>query len=177
MSPEEINQHISDLMNDSGGNIRDHASAVRAEEARLSQRSRQLSREAEANPNNLEAQKAADDAFKDVTDFMNGPVAKLKQNFHQAGVGLQGELPIDLGTFNGLREAWLKDTGKMPPASVEPKMREMAKKVTNGEKELSDSMQKLGNEIDRVTKGRKLPTEDDVVKSIMDTMKVEPCLT
>src|SRR6266436_5414944 len=110
MKPEEVNQHISDLMHDTG-NPKLQAAAVTAEEVRLSQRSSQLSRLAEDNPDDTQARVNADNAFNDLTDFHNGPVAKLKNNWHAQGMTLQGEVPVDLSTFNGLREAWLRDVG------------------------------------------------------------------
>ncbi len=176
MSPEEINQHVSDLMNGTGDPIA-QGQAVRAEEARLSQRSNDLSRAASEDPSNIEKQTAADNAFKDVTDFHNGPVSRLKTVFHATGVGLQGELPVDLSTFNGLREKFLRDTGKPPTAEQEPQLKEMAEKVSNSVKEDNGAKQNLGQAIDKATARRKLPTYDEVRQSISDRMKVEPCRT
>ncbi len=176
MSPEEINQHVSDLMNGTGDPI-EQGKAVRAEEARLSQRSNELSRAAAADPTNTEARLAADNAFKDVTDFHNGPVAKLKTIFHATGVGLQGELPVDLSTFNGLREKFLRDTGKPPTPEQEPQLEKMAEKVTNAVKEDNGAKQNLGQAIDKATARRKLPTYDEVRQNIADRMKIEPCRT
>ncbi len=174
MSPEQINQHVSDLMQGTGNPI-EQGKAVRAEEARLSQRSIDLSRAATADPTSVNAKVAADNAFKDVTDFHNGPVARLKTIFHATGMGLQGELPVDLSTFNGLREAYLRDTGKAPPLELEPKLRQTAEKVSTAVAEDNAAKVKLGQEIDRVTKNRKLPTADEVRRRVQDRMKVEPC--
>ena len=172
MSPEEINQHVSDLMHGTGDPI-EQGKAVRAEEARLSQRSNALSRAAAADPTNVEAKLAADNAFKDVTDFYNGPVAKLKTIFHATGVGLQGELPLDLSTFNGMREKFLKDTGKPPTPEQEPQLKAMADKVDNSVKEDNGAKQSLGQAIDKATARRKLPTYDEVRQNIADRMKIE----
>ncbi len=174
MTPEQINQHVSDLMNGTGDPI-EQGKAVRAEEARLSQRSNELSRAASADPTNTEARLAADNAFKDVTDFHNGPVAKLKTIFHATGVGLQGELPVDLSTFNGLREKFLRDTGKSPTPEQEPQLRTMAEKVTKSVAEDNGAKQNLGQAIDKATSRRKLPTYDEVRQNIADRMKIEPC--
>jgi cytochrome c556 len=176
MTPEQINQHVSDLMNGTGDPI-EQGKAVRAEEARLSQRSNDLSRAAAADPTNIEARTAADNAFKDVTDFHNGPVAKLKTIFHATGVGLQGELPFDLSTFNGLREKFLKDTGKPPTPEQEPQLKAMADKVDSSIKEDNGAKQSLGQAIDKATARRKLPTYDEVRQNIADRMKIEPCRT
>ncbi len=174
MSPEQINQHVSDLMQDTGNPI-EQGKAVRAEEARLSQRSNELSRAASEDPSSIEKRTAADNAFKDVTDFHNGPVAKLKQNWHAQGMGLQGELPVDLSTFNGLREAWLRDNGEAPSAAVEPRLRQMAENVTKSVAEDNGAKQELGQEIEKATERRKLPSYDEVRNNITDRMKVEPC--
>ncbi len=176
MQPEEINQHVSDLMNGTGDPVK-QGMAVRAEEARLSQRSNELSRAAAEDPSSIEKRTSADNAFKDVTDFHNGPVARLKTVFHATGVGLQGELPLDLSTFNGMREKFLKDTGKPPTPEQEPQLKEMAEKVSNSVKEDNGAKQNLGQAIDNATARRKLPTYDEVRQSISDRMKVEPCRT
>ncbi len=176
MSPEEVNQHVSDLMKNTGNPI-EQGKAVRAEEARLSQRSNELSRISADDPMNVEKQLAADNAFKDVTDFHNGPVAKLKTVFHATGMGLQGELPVDLSTFNGLREAFLRDTGKLPSPEVEPQLRAMAEKVTKSVAEDNGAKQNLGNEIDKAVGSRKLPTYDEVRSNILERMKEQPCRT
>lgn len=174
MSPEEINQHVSDLMQGGGDPIR-QGEAVRAEEARLSERSNQLSRAAEANLGNIQAQLAADNAFKDLTDFHNGPVARVKQNWHAQGMGMQGEIPVDLSTFNGLREQWLRDIGKAPPKSVEPTLRRTARNVARSVAEENSAMSRLGQEIEKATRGRKLPNADEVRNRIRERLGLEPC--
>jgi len=128
MKPEEVTQHVSDLMHNTG-DPKLQAAAVTAEEARLSQRSSQLSRVAEDNPGDQQARAAADNAFNDLTDFHNGPVAKLKNNWHAQGMTLQGEVPVDLSTFNGLREAWMRDVGTRINPGLEMTMRNTAKRV------------------------------------------------
>ena len=150
MGPEQVNQHISDLMQNKGDPI-EQAKAVRGEEARLSQRSRQLSAAAEGRPGSVEAKRAADEAFQHLTDFHNNAVAKVKERFHALGMSLQGELPVDLSTVNGLREKFLQDTGKAPPASAEPALRRTAERVaSNGED--TAARQKLGQEIEKATR-------------------------
>lgn len=175
MPPEEVAQHVSDVMQGTGADPVAQAAAIRAEEARLSDRSNELSRAAEANPRDIEAAKAADDAFRALTDFHNGPIAKLKTRFHATGMALQGELPVDLSTFNGLREQWLKDNGKPPPASVEPALRRTAGNVSRVVGEERTAMQRLGQEIDRTTRGRKFPTPEEVRDAIIERMKNAPC--
>lgn len=176
MSPEEITQHISDLVNKTGDPIK-QAEAVRAEESRLSQASLQASKLAEANPNDKALQEAADEAFKNLTDFHNGPVAQAKENFHALGMSMQGELPVDLSTFNGLREQWLKDTGKPPTPEQDAIIKKQAAKVATTISEDSTSRANLRDAIDKATSRRKLPTPEEVQNNIMERMKVEPCLT
>ena len=177
MGPEEINQHVSDVMNNRGGDPKAQASAIRAEEARLTQRSRNASLLSEANPADQQARAAADNAFKDLTDFHNGPVAKLKNNWHAQGEALQGEIPVDLSTYNGLRDAYLKNVGKAPPANAEPVMRRTAKRVRDASTAEAEAMQRLGAEIEKQSSLRRLPTPDQVRENIVKRMKVEPCPT
>jgi hypothetical protein len=175
MGPEQINQHVSDLMNNRGGDPIAQAAAIRAEEARLSQRSNAASRALDADPTNQALKVTQDNAFKDLADFHNGPVAKLKNNWHATGMGLQGELPVDLSTFNGLREAFLRDNGKAPAPEMEPALRKTAQKVRDATAANNGAMQKLGAEIERQTTRRKIPTADEVRLAIMERMKDMPC--
>jgi hypothetical protein len=175
MSPEEITQHMSNLMNNVG-DPKAQAAAIRAEEARLSQRSAQASKVAEANPGNAQARIEAENAFNDLTDFHNGPVAKLKNNWHAQGMAMQGEIPVDLSTYNGIREAWLRDTGKAPAPDMEPVMRKTAAQVKGALDAETVAMNRLAAEINKSPK-TKLPSADDVRNSIMERMKVEPCRT
>ena len=175
MGPETIASHVSNIMNDVGGNPRDQAAAIRTEEARLSQVSRQASLASEADPGNQQLRTQADNAFKDLTDFHNGPVAKLKNNWHAQGITLQGELPIDLSTYNGLRDAYLRDVGTPPPANAEPVLRRTAQRVRDAATAETAAMNKLGTEIERQSARRPLPTEDQVRENIVKRMKVQPC--
>jgi hypothetical protein len=176
MSPEEVNQYVSDLMQKTGDPIK-QASAVSAEEARLSQRSSQLSRIAESDPTNVEAKLAADNAFNDLTDFHKGPVARLKEVFHGTGVGLQGEVPVDLSTFNGMREAWLKDTGELPPPSKEPLLRKTAAEVSKSIEQDNGARTALSDAIEKQSSSRKLPSYEEVRNNIRERMGLEPCIT
>lgn len=175
MAPEEINQHVSDIMNGGGNDPVAQAAAIRAEEARLSDRSTELSRMAETNPRDFQARQAANAAFQDLTDFHNGPIAKLKQRFHATGMALQGELPVDLSTINGLREKWLKDNGKAPPTAMEPTFRRTAENVRRVTAEENATVSRLGQEIEKATRGRKLRSAEEVRNSIVERMKDRPC--
>lgn len=178
MGSEEINQHVSDVMNNRRGDPKAQASALRAEEARLSQRSHDLSLIAESDRTNKQAQLDADNALKDLTDFHNGPIAKLKNDWHAQGMSLQGEIPVDLSTFNGLRKAYLDNLGKEPPASAEPEMRKAAKKMREADAAHQAAMGKLGAEIERQTAKRNLPHHDMVRENIAKRMRGEfPCAT
>jgi hypothetical protein len=175
MNPEEVNQHVSDVMAGTGDIVK-QGEALTAEEARLSQRSNQLSKEAEADPTNTEKKLAADTAFKDLTDFHNGPIATLKTRWSDAGRTLQGEIPVDLSTFNGMREAWLKDTGKAPLPEVEPVLRDAAQKVAKSNGEADASVAKVGQSIDQATRGLKLPSYEQVRENILQRLKERaPC--
>ena len=174
MKPEEVTQHVSDVMGNRGGDPIRQAAAIRAEEARLSQRSAQASRISEANPSDMQARLDAQNAFADLTDFHNGPVARLKNNWHAQGIAMQGELPIDLSTYNGIREKWLRDTGAAPPSNLEPAMRNTAARIRNGEAAEAAALNKLGEAIAR-TKG-KIPPEDVIARNIAERLKVDPCI-
>lgn len=175
MKPEEINQHISDLMHDTG-DPKLQAAAVRVEEARLSERSSRLSRIAENNPADAQAKINADNAFNDLTDFHNGPVAKLKNNWHAQGMTLQGEVPVDLGSFNGLREAWLREIGTQPSAEVESKMRDTAKRVREAAAAEEQALRKVGQEAVKSSLEKRLARAEEVKRNIMERLKDDPCL-
>lgn len=177
MGPEEVNQHVSDLMNNKKGSLRDQAAAVRAEEARLTQHSRYLGLKSEKNQGNVQLKIDAENAHKDLTDFLNGPVKKLKETFHVAGMGLQGEPEVDLSTYNGLREKFLKEVGQESPPSAEPRLRETANRVRKAHAAEYDAMTKLSNEIEKQASRRKLPTAEEVRLKAMKIMKVMPCPT
>jgi hypothetical protein len=174
MKPEEIAQHVSDLMQNTG-DPKLQAGAVRAEEARLSDVSSQASRVAEANPADRQAQVDAENAFKDLTDFHNGPVAKLKNNWHAQGMTLQGEIPVDLGTFNGLREAWLRDVGKPPTPDQLGTMKRTAKQVRDAATAEKIAMDNLSQSIDRAN-ARPIPSAEEVRNRIMERFKDDPCI-
>jgi hypothetical protein len=175
MKPEEVTQHMSDLMNNVG-NPKLQAAAIRAEEARLSQRSAQASKIAAANPGDAQARIQEKNAFNDLTDFHNGPVAKLKNNWHASGMAMQGEHEVDLTTYNGQRENWLRaNEGKPPPDALEPAFRKSAanaKKVVDAEKVAAKA---FSDEVSKPTK-MKIPSEDELRQHVMETMGIGPCI-
>jgi hypothetical protein len=175
MSPEEVTQHMSDLMQGIG-DPKAQAAAIRAEEARLSQRSAQASKIAEANPGDAQARIQEKNAFDDLTDFHNGPVAKLKNNWHASGMAMQGEHEVDLTTYNGQREAWLRDKGQPPSPEMEPAMRKSAAKAKRFVDIESAAMGNLSREIEKLNK-RKLPSADEVRNNIMERLGIGPCIT
>ena len=176
MGPEEINQHKSDIMHGVGDPVKQTA-AIRAEEARLSHRSHEASLAAEADPNNQAKQIAADNALKDLTDLYNGPMRRLKQNWHRQGVAFQDRIPIDLSTYNGIRSEFIKSTGKKPEQISKVGETEM-RKASRQVRESSDAYKaKMKNLADEVSKDRrKLPTIDKVAEDVMRIMKgQDPC--
>jgi hypothetical protein len=176
MSPEEVTQHMSDLMQ-GVGDPKAQAAAIRAEAARLSQQSAQASQIAAANPGDAQARIQEKNAFDDLTDFHNGPVAKLKSNWHASGMAMQGEHEIDLTTYNGQRENWLRaNEGNPPPAALEPAFRESAaraKKVIDAEKVAAKA---FSDEVNKPL-NMKVPSADDVRTAIMERMGIGPCIT
>jgi hypothetical protein len=174
MGPERIAQHVSDLMAGKG-DMKEQAAAVRAREAQLSQDANKLGRIAEANPNDPQAQANYEEAFQHLTDFHNGPVAKLKNNWHAAGEAMQGQIEVDLKTFNGLREAWLRDVGTAPDPKVQKAMRNIAQKVRETSAAEDVAMKRLSDEIGKKSARRKLPTPNEVRDRIIAKMKDLPC--
>jgi hypothetical protein len=76
-----------------------------------------------------------------------------------------------------LREAYLRDVGKSPPASAEPVLRRTAKQVRDAAVAESEAVRKLGVEIERQSAKRPLPSDEQVRMNIMKRMKIEPCPT
>jgi hypothetical protein len=178
MGPETVAQHVSNLMHDVGGNPVDQAAAVRFEEARLSQRSHELSRIADENPGNQQARIDAEDALKYVTDWHKNVVAKLKNNWHKMGMTLQGDVPVEFHNYNGLREEFFKNTGKMPPSQTEPVLRKAARRVLDASTAEAAAMKKLGAEIDKEAARRPMPNHEQVREAIAKRMRGEfPCPT
>jgi hypothetical protein len=176
MSPEEINRHVNDVINNRAGNPVDQAAAVRLQEANLAQRAYAASRAAALDPTNQQLKDAEKKAFADVTAFNNGPLAQIKSHFHGIGMSLQGEHPVDLTTFNGWQEKFLKDNGKPPPPEAEPALRKAAERVNDAAKADNGAMQKLGTEIERQSVRRRLPTADEVRNRIWERIKDRPCV-
>lgn len=176
MGPEEIAQHVSDLMHNTG-DPKLQAAAVTAQEAHLSQRSHAASRALEADPKNRKLRQAANDALDEWTDFHNYPVAKLKSNWHAQGMTLQGAVPVDLTTFNGLREAFFRRNGELPSKNYEPALEKIAQEISKRASE-DDLARKNGSqEIKQQTERQKLPTNAEVREAIMKKLGIGPCRT
>ena len=92
-------------------------------------------------------------------------------------MGLQGEMPVDLSTFNGQREAFLKDVGKPPPPEIEPALRKSAKQVSDAAEAEKTAMQKLSDAIGRQPAGKRILSEEEVVNQIRQKMGIGPCRT
>jgi hypothetical protein len=82
-----------------------------------------------------------------------------------------------LSTYNGIREAWLRDTGKAPAPEQEPVMRKTAARVKETMDAENAAMSKLGQAITESSKMKKFPSADEVRTRIMERMKIEPCRT
>ena len=82
---------------------------------------------------------------------------------------------MDLSTYNGLRDAFLRDVGKPPSPEMEPVLRNTAKRVRDAATAETAAMNKLGAEIEKQSARRPLPTEDQVRENIVKRMKVQPC--
>ena len=182
MGPEEINQHMSDIMSGKGDPVAQTA-AMRAEEARLSQRSHTASLVTEADPTNQQKKIVADHALKDLTDLYNGPMRKLKQNWHRQGVAFQDRVPIDLSTYNGIRAEFIKSTGKTDAQiseNAKAGMKKAAKQVRESSENYKTAMKNVGDEAvknvaEKKARGRKIPSIDQISEDVMRIMKHDPC--
>ena len=90
-------------------------------------------------------------------------------------MGLQGEVPVNLSTYNGLREQFLRDNGKPAPSEMESALRKTAQRVRDAADAENAAMQKLGAEIDKASARRRLPSAEEVRNNIMERMKDMPC--
>jgi hypothetical protein len=86
------------------------------------------------------------------------------------GMTLQGDVPVDLSNYNGLREEFFKNTGKLPPSQTEPVLRKLAKRVRDSSISHETAMKKLGAEIDKQAARRPLPTHEQVKEAIAKRM-------
>src|SRR5215471_5719008 len=162
MNPTQRDGLIDNLMKGKGGNLDQQAAAIRSKEAILSEQSKAASRAATADPANVQLQAQAKAALDAVTDFHNGPVKKLRQTWSDTGRGLQQEIPLDYTTINGLKEAYLKGNGKEVPPALEPKLKQMADRVSKSVDAERQALNGLGQEIQKRTRGKPLPTSDQV---------------
>lgn len=175
MPPEQIAQAVSDMMHGGDADLIQSA-AVLAKEAQLSHAAGEASRAAKANPGDAALKLAETEAFQDITDFHQGPIAIMKHKWHAQGELFQGQNPIDVSTLNGQREQWLKDTGKPMPAKYEPKMQKAADKLARA----LDAEEKSGANgadlIEKVTSRERLPSADELTRSLAERLKQIPCV-
>jgi len=174
MKPEEVAQHVSNLVNGVGGDPVRQAAAVRAREAQLAAASNRASRVWEDDPANMEKKAAADQARDALSQFHAGPIAKMKNQWHGIGMSMQGELPFDLGTFNGQRDKWLKEVGSEPSPKVQEKMRKMAKDVRDKDAEQRAAQENLSKEIAEPTRAKRM-REQDLHRYLDEVLKDLPC--
>jgi hypothetical protein len=175
MHPETVAQHVSDIMNGKTGSP-EQAAAIRFKEAQLSERAAQASKIAAANPGNAEMQVQEAQAIQDVTDFHNGPVAKLKTSFHAQGMAMQREHPIDLTTYNGQLENWLRNSdGKSAPDNVKPILKQSAAKAKRVVDAATVAEKAFADEVGKPTK-LKLPSDEELIQHVMETMGIGPCI-
>jgi len=177
MSRNQRDGLIDGFMKGKGGNLDQQGAAIRSKEALLSEQSRVASRAAAADPPNAALQAQAKAALDEVTDFHNGPIKKFKEIWSNAGRGLQREIPLDYTTFNGMKEAYLKGNGKEAPSILDPKLKQMAQRVSKTAEAERAAFDNLGKEIDKQTRGKAVPTEDQIRAKLMEIMKDLPCPT
>ena len=176
MRPQEVQDHINNFMENRGGDPRDHAAAVRRQENFLTDRNRALSLKADTNPHDVQAQSEAAVARKALNDFYvkGGPISRMKEMFHVHGVGLQGEPSIDLSTYGGLHDKFLRETGKPPPPSAKPRLKKAAERVRTTHSDEYKARDKVDKAIDKDGR-KKIPSIEEVRDYIAKRMTQMPC--
>jgi len=175
MSPNQRERLIDNFMKGKGGDLDQQGAAIRSKEALLSEQARAASRAASAEPTNPQLQAQAKAAADAVTAFHNGPIKEFKRIWSNAGRGLQREIPLDYTTLNGMKEAYLKGNNKEAPHSLEPKLKQMADAVSKSADAERVAMNNLGKEIGKRTRGKRLPTDEEIRTRLMEIMKDLPC--
>jgi hypothetical protein len=175
MSPTQRDGLIDGFMKGKGGDLDQQGAAIRSKEALLSEQNKAASRSAAADPANQQAQAQAKAALDAVTAFHNGPVKKFKQVWSDSGRALQQDIPLDYTTLNGLKEAYLKGNGKEAPSEFEPKLNQMAQAVTQSVEAERQALSNAGQEIAKRTRGKPLPSDDQIRARLMEIMKDLPC--
>lgn len=171
----DVDAAVSRVMSGTFDPVND-ASIVRFEESRLRARKNAAYRGLQADPQNVEKQLAYENAFKDLTDFHQGPIATVKTNWAQAGRGLQGSFPVDLTTADGLREAWLQNTGVDAPESVKPVMEKVANRVRYSIDQENGVKAKLSSAIEDAYNKRKTKvTHDQIRDRFLKELEARPC--
>jgi hypothetical protein len=169
-----VDQAVSRVMTGIFDPVND-AGVVRFQEARLRARKDQMYQNMQQNPV-PENQLAYENAFKDLTDFHQGPIAQVKANWAQAGRGLQGQFPVDVSTADGLREAWLQNTGKDVPPEVRPLMEKTARTVRDKIDQELDVKGRLSRAIDQEVARRRGPKHEEIRNRFMQELENRPCL-
>jgi hypothetical protein len=175
MSPTQREGLIDNFIKGKGGDLDQQGAAIRSKEALLSEQARSASRAADADPTNPQLQAQAKAASDAVTAFHNGPIKKFKQVWSDSGRVLQREIPLDYTTLNGMKEAYLKGNNTEAPAGLEPKLKRMADVVSKTADAERVAMNNLSKEIGKQTRGKPLPTDDQVRTRLMEIMKDLPC--
>ena len=179
MGPDEINKHVSDLMEGKVNNPRDMAAAVRAKERELTQRSRQLGILSEENPGDAQAKLEAGNALAKLHDFHSegGPIKKMKEIFNHIGVGLQGDLQYDLSSENGLKEKFFQESkGKKAPPQADPAIKETAARVRRAYSEDYQAKKRVSAEVDKWL-GKKMSDQqiEETRQAALKKMNMDPC--
>jgi hypothetical protein len=177
MSRTQRDGLIDNFMKAKGGDLDQQGAAIRSKEALFSEQARAASRAADADPTNPQLQAQAKAAADAVTAFHNGPIKKFKQVWSDSGRALQREIPLDYTTFNGMKEAYLKGNNREAPAELEPKLKQTADAVSKTADAERVALNNFGKEIEKETRGKTLPSGDQVRTRLMEITKHLPCPT
>jgi hypothetical protein len=176
MSRTQRDGLIDSFMKGKGGDLDQQGAAIRSKEALLSEQNKAASRSALADPANQQLQAQAQAALDAVTAFHNGPLKKFKRVWSDSGRALQQEIPLDYTTLNGLKEAYLKGNNKEAPSGLEPKLKQMAQRVSKSVDSERVALNNAGQEIAK-PRGKLLPSDDQIRARLMEIMKDLPCPT
>jgi hypothetical protein len=74
-----------------------------------------------------------------------------------------------------MKEAYLKGNNREAPIDLEPKLKRMADVVSKTADAERVAMNNLGKEIENQTRGKTLPTDDQIRTRLMEITKNLPC--
>ena len=147
---------------------------LRAERERLFSETNKVEDAFRANP--TPQNKAAYEQAKQVeTDWIRKAVKPAQTIWHRTGMAQQGEAPVDVSTFAGLRRAAVDLHGREPTIAEAPKLQKAAKRVQDATTAETRALQKIA---DATQRGRKTKarTVEELREHLAEKIKkLTPC--